>query len=242
LIRNPVLPEERESLVRTDKRIVQLESGSTFPQDPFDQIRSVTAAVFNSYASAAAHEFRKAHSIPESAGTAVGVCAMIFGNLGDQSANGYLFTRSPSTGEPLVSGEYQMTSQRCSPAFRATSPLDALKDLLPDAHAKLQTLAKQIERRLKDVQIIGFAIENGEVWIVKSQVAKRSSRAAVRVVADFVAEGLLTKEDAISRLPCAQIEALLHPSLANEREPDVWAAGEPASSGTAAGELALTAA
>jgi hypothetical protein len=122
---------------------------------------------------------------------------MIFGNLGDESRIGYLYTRDPVTGDPTSTGEYQMTSQRCSSYLRQTNHMSLLQTTMPDSHLKLIALGRQIEERLKDMQIIGFTIESGDVWIVKSQCAIRTPQAAVRIVSDFVVEGLFSKEDAV---------------------------------------------
>jgi pyruvate,orthophosphate dikinase len=235
-----ITPEEWEELIKIYKKLVQVETGSPFPQDPFEQIRYSIAAIFRSYSGQEAHEYRKSNQIPESVGTGVGICAMIFGNLGEQSACGHMFTRNILTGEPTISGEFQMMAQQCKPHIRPNQPIEALKTTIPEAYQKLVGIAKEIEKRLKDMHIIGFSIEGGEVWVVKAQRAVRDPKVSLRVVVDFTLEGLFTKQEAVTRMPSAQIDALLFPSLSRTAKGDLWTVGEGVAPGVVSGPIALT--
>ena len=228
---------------------VEEETGETVPFDPIAQLRGAVEAVFRSWNSRRAIEYRAHHGIPEGLGTAVTVMAMVYGNAGANSCSGVLFTRDPASGERRVFGEYLPRSQGedVVAGVATPRPLEAMAADLPDAHGRLIETAARIEAHYGDAQDIEFTVEDGEPFILQTRAAKRSARAAVRIAVEMCDEGTLTPERALLSVPAERVYELLLPSLDEEdaqRARDggrLLTAGLGASPGGVTGAVALTA-
>jgi len=218
---------------------VQADNGQMIPTDPHDQLRAAICAVFDSWTSARARSYRRHWGIAEEGGTAVTVQAMVFGNLGEQSGTGVLFSRNPLSGAPQAYGEWLPGGQGDDVVGGTHAVLDlrVLAERMPEAHTELLTWAKTLEAENRDVQDIEFTIERGTLYLLQTRTAKRSPEAAVQVAVDLVAEGLISIEEALSRVTPEQVAAVLMPSLDPEvaAGATVLARGEPACPGVAVG-------
>ena len=230
-------------------------AGEPFPQDVNDQLWGAVGAVFSSWQSPRAITYRRLNDIPEDWGTAVNVQAMVFGNLGDTSATGVAFTRNPSTGEHELYGEFLVnaqgedvvagirTPQNITEAARlaAGSREPALETLMPETFAELIAVFERLEKHYRDMQDLEFTIEDGRLWMLQTRNGKRTTLAALKIAADMVAEGLITKPEAVARIQPASLDQLLHPTLDPKAERHVVATGLPASPGAASGEIVFDA-
>jgi len=237
------------------KACVIEQTGEPFPQDVNDQLWGAIGAVFGSWQSPRAITYRRLNDIPEDWGTAVNVQAMVFGNLGDTSATGVAFTRNPSTGEHELYGEFLVnaqgedvvagirTPQNITEAARiaAGSREPALETLMPETFAELIAVFAQLEKHYRDMQDLEFTIEDGRLWMLQTRSGKRTTRAALKIAADMVAEGLITKPEAVARIEPASLDQLLHPTLDPKAERHIIATGLPASPGAASGEIVFDA-
>jgi pyruvate,orthophosphate dikinase len=246
--------DDLAELVVSYKELVAEEAGTPFPQDPHKQLWGAIGAVFSSWMTPRAVTYRKLNNIPEDWGTAVNVQAMVFGNMGTDSATGVAFTRNPSTGAKALYGEFLVnaqgedvvagirTPQEITEAARtaAGSKAPSLEKLMPEAFAEFQRYCDRLERHFHDVQDLEFTIERGKLWMLQARSAKRTAKAALRSAADMVEEGLITREQALLRIDPVSLDQLLHPSIDPNAERPVFAKGLPASPGAASGEIVLT--
>ncbi|HWM82863.1 MAG TPA: pyruvate, phosphate dikinase, partial [Pseudolabrys sp.] len=244
-----------EKLVGLYKHKVQEETGKPFPQDPHDQLWGAIGAVFSSWMNQRAITYRRLHAIPESWGTAVNVQAMVFGNMGDTSATGVAFTRNPSTGEKKLYGEFLInaqgedvvagirTPQEISEAARkeAGSKKPSMEAALPDAYAELTRIYGVLEKHYRDMQDLEFTVEQNRLWMLQTRSGKRTAKAALRIAVELANEGLITREEAVTRVDPAALDQLLHPTIDPKAERKVLATGLPASPGAATGEIVFSA-
>ncbi len=230
-------------LVETFRDITEKHTGTPFPSDPLDQLWGAIQAVFESWNTRRAIDYRRLHGIPSSMGTAVNIMAMVFGNMGDTSGTGVVFTRSPSTGEPRLYGEFLMNAQGedVVSGVRTPAPIDQLAQHLPEAHAELQRVARTLERHFRDIQDLEFTIERGRLYLLQTRRAQRSGPAAVRAAVDMVDEDLISREEAIARIPPGDLDQLLHPTIDATARLDLLTTGLPASPGAASGRIVFTA-
>jgi pyruvate,orthophosphate dikinase len=242
-----------ELVARFKERVVE-ERGEPFPQDPAAQLDGAIGAVFGSWMNQRAITYRRLHNIPESWGTAVNVQAMVFGNMGENSATGVAFTRNPSTGEKKLYGEFLInaqgedvvagirTPQEITEEARrqASSDKPSLERAMPEAFAELKRICATLERHYRDMLDIEFTIEQGKLWMLQTRAGKRTARAALKIAVDFANEGLITSEEAVSRIDPASLDQLLHPTIDPAAERKVIAAGLPASPGAACGEIVFS--
>jgi len=233
------------------KRLVAERTGKPFPQDVNEQLWGAIGAVFGSWHSPRAITYRRLHDIPESWGTAVNVQAMVFGNMGETSATGVAFTRNPSTGERELYGEFLVnaqgedvvagirTPQNISEAARlaAHSEAPSLEALMPETFGELTAIFDKLERHYRDMQDLEFTIEEGRLWMLQTRSGKRTTKAALKIAVDMVAEGLIDRNEAVSRIDPAALDQLLHPTLDPTASRDIVATGLPASPGAASGEI-----
>ena len=235
--------EDWEKLAGTYKQIIESKTGSPFPSDPFEQIRGAIAAVFGSWNSTRAIEYRKNFGFPDNWGTACNIVSMVFGNMGDTSATGVAFTRNPSTGENKLWGDFLVNAQGedVVAGVRTPEPIAMLEEKLPKAFEQFVAITKKLENRFKDMQDIEFTIENGVLWILQTRNGKRTATAAVKVACDLVNEGMITKEEALNRIGPNDVDQLLHPHF---QDADLKAAadkkftsGVKASPGAAVGQI-----
>ncbi|MFO0990656.1 MAG: pyruvate, phosphate dikinase [Hyphomicrobiales bacterium] len=233
------------------KACVQSETGKPFPQDVSEQLWGAIGAVFESWMSARAVTYRKLHGISGDWGTAVTVQAMVFGNLGETSATGVAFTRNPSTGAKALYGEFLVnaqgedvvagirTPQNITEAARIEAGSDeaSLEALMPSTFKQLADTFTQLEKHYRDMQDLEFTIQDGRLWMLQTRSGKRTAKAALKIAADMVAEGLIGKEDAIRRIDPASLDQLLHPTLDPKAKREVIGQGLPASPGAASGTI-----
>ncbi|MBO0753978.1 MAG: pyruvate, phosphate dikinase, partial [Bradyrhizobiaceae bacterium] len=228
--------------------------GAPFPQDPHEQLWGAIGAVFGSWMNQRAITYRRLHSIPESWGTAVNVQAMVFGNMGDTSATGVAFTRNPSTGEKRLYGEFLInaqgedvvagirTPQEITEAARRESASEkpSLEYAMPEVFAELTRICERLEKHYRDVQDLEFTVEQGKLWMLQTRAGKRTAKAALRIAVDLAGEGLISEEEAVTRVDPATIDQLLHPGIDPDAERHVIATGLPASPGAASGEIVFS--
>jgi pyruvate,orthophosphate dikinase len=235
--------EEMQAVVRRFKEHVRAESGREFPTEPLDQLWGAIAAVFESWNTRRAIDYRKLHDIPDSMGTAVNIVAMVFGNLGEDSGTGVTFSRDPSTGEQRLYGEFLLNAQGedVVSGSRTPLPIDQLKERLPHAYQELERLARTLERHFRDVQDMEFTIERGNLYMLQTRRGQRSGHAAVRIACDMVDEGLISEQEAVARIPPNDLNQLLHPTIDPHSHLDLLTTGLPASPGAACGTVVFDA-
>jgi pyruvate, orthophosphate dikinase len=221
------------------KALVQEKMGKEFPQDPRVQLSMARDAVFRSWNNERAKYYRKAHNIPDNLGTAVNVQAMVFGNMGDDSATGVGFTRNPATGDKEFYGEYLLNAQGedVVAGIRTPHPIRDMRKELPRVYSQLKGITDKLEKHYKDVQDFEFTVENNTLFMLQTRSGKRTAAAAVKIAVDMVKERLITKEEAIMRLEPQQIDQLLHPVIDPKARVEVVARGLPASPGAATGQV-----
>jgi pyruvate,orthophosphate dikinase len=247
--------EDWQEVIEAYKEAVERETGSPFPQGTTDQLWGAIGAVFSSWYNARANTYRRLHGIPDSWGTAVNVQAMVFGNLGDTSATGVAFTRNPSTGAREIYGEYLINAQGedVVAGIRTPQPLTeaarresgaatpSLEAEMPDTYRQLMEVFERLERRYRDMQDIEFTIQAGKLWMLQTRSGKRTTKAALKIAVDLVAEGLISPDEAVLRIDAASLDQLLHPTIDPAAERQVVATGLPASPGAASGEIVFDA-
>ncbi len=200
-----------KDLVAEFKSIVKADTGRDFPEDPSEQLDLAIKAVFASWFGKRARDYRKNQAIPDDLGTAVNVVTMVFGNMGDDSGTGVAFTRDPNTGEKVLFGEYLTNAQGedVVAGIRTAPKIAQMQTEMPDVYAEFQRIGQQLESHYRDVQDLEFTIERGRLYMLQTRSAKRTAAAAVRIAADMVAEGTITKEEAIARIEPAHVDQLL---------------------------------
>jgi len=235
--------EEMQAMVQRFKDHVRAETGREFPSNPLDQLWGAIAAVFESWNTRRAMDYRKLHDIPDSMGTAVNVVAMVFGNLGEDSGTGVTFSRNPSTGERMLYGEYLLNAQGedVVSGSRTPLPIHSLKDQLPHAYQELEWVARTLERHFRDVQDMEFTVERGRLYMLQTRRGQRSGHAAVQVACDMVDEELISEEEAVARIPPHDLNQLLHPTIDPHSHLDLLTTGLPASPGAACGTVVFDA-
>jgi pyruvate,orthophosphate dikinase len=212
------------------------------PADPWEQLRTAVAAVFDSWHSPRARVYRGNRGLSDDGGTAVTIQAMVFGNLDERSGTGVLFSRNPITGDAPPWGEWLTRGQgeEVVSGHHTPKPLDALRDQLPEVHAELIRATATLEADARDIQDIEFTVESGRLWLLQSRVAKRSPQAAVRAAVAFAEEGQISKEEAVRRLAVDQVRQLPALQLAQRAaEQRPLAVGEPACPGVATGVVVI---
>jgi pyruvate,orthophosphate dikinase len=199
--------------------------------------------VFASWHNDRAVAYRQLHGIPEDWGTAVNVQAMVFGNRGEDSGTGVVFTRDPSTGEKYLYGEFLPNAQGedVVAGIRDPQPISALRRLMPNVYADLVAVCQRLERHFRDMQDIEFTVQDGTLYLLQTRSAKRTAPAAVRAAVEMMAEGLIDQREAVLRVEPEQIDQLLHPMIDPQAEVKVLGRGLPASPGAASGRVVFTA-
>ncbi len=237
--------EDLEEIIRQYKALVKEETGAEFPQDPKVQLIEAVKAVFRSWMNDRAILYRKLNGIPGNLGTAVNVQSMVFGNMGNDSGTGVAFTRSPSNGEKKIFGEFLVNAQGEDVVAGVRTPLniDEMEKAFPDAYKDFVRIADVLEKHYKDTQDMEFTVEDGKLYMLQTRNGKRTAQAAVKIAVDMVAEGLIDKETAVTRLDPSQIDQLLHPMFDDTelKGAKVIAKGKPASPGAASGHIYFTA-
>jgi pyruvate,orthophosphate dikinase len=232
-----------QELIAPMKARVQEITGRAFPNRPWDQLRLSIDAVFASWHNNRAVAYRQLHGIPEDWGTAVNVQAMVFGNRGEDSGTGVVFTRDPSTGEKYLYGEFLPNAQGedVVAGIRDPQPISVLRRLMPHAYADLVEVCQRLEHHFRDVQDIEFTVQDSTLYLLQTRSAKRTAPAAIRAAVEMVAEGLIDQREAVLRVEPEQIDQLLHPMIDPQAEVKVLGRGLPASPGAASGRVVFTA-
>ncbi|MFD6261221.1 pyruvate, phosphate dikinase [Micromonospora chalcea] len=226
-------------LVDTYKKIFARHVGHDFPQAPHEQLFLAVRAVFESWHSERARIYRRQERIPDDLGTAVNVMAMVFGNLGPDSGTGVAFTRDPATGAPGVYGDYLSDAQGedVVAGIRNTVPLTELARLDPESFHRLREIMATLERHYRDLCDVEFTIERGKLWMLQTRVGKRTAAAAFVIAAQLAEEGLITADEALTRVTGAQLAQLMFPAFDTAGAPEPLAVGVGASPGAAVGRV-----
>lgn len=229
--------DDLQALVTTFKEAVRAHSGQEFPQHPREQLDLAINAVFDSWNTERARLYRRRERIPQNLGTAVNVCTMVFGNLGDSSGTGVAFTRDPASGRPGAYGDYLSKAQGedVVAGIRNTLSLDDLKTLDPASHKRLMKVMRQLETHYRDLCDIEFTIERGKLWMLQTRVGKRTAAAAFRIAAQLVDEHLITMDEALSRVSGTQLALLMFPHFDRSAPRELLTTGMGASPGAAVG-------
>jgi pyruvate,orthophosphate dikinase len=224
-------------LVGVFKQIVAEHSGTEFPQDPREQLDMAVRAVFSSWNTDRARLYRRRERIPHDLGTAVNICTMVFGNLGDTSGTGVCFTRDPATGHAGVYGDYLVNAQGedVVSGIRNTLTLDDFADVDPASYEQLRSVMRTLETHYRDLCDIEFTVERGTLWMLQTRVGKRTAGAAFRIATQLVDEGLITLDEALQRVSGAQLAQLMFPQFDPTAVRSPLATGMPASPGAAVG-------
>jgi pyruvate,orthophosphate dikinase len=235
--------DDLRSLVATFKAVYEEAVGSPFPQEPREQLTRAVRAVFASWDNPRAQVYRRAHEIPDDLGTAVNVMQMVFGNKGETSATGVCFTRDPATGEQGLYGEFLQNAQGedVVAGIRTPQPLAKLRELLPEAFDQLVETIGELERHYRDVQDIEFTVEEGKLFLLQTRSAKRTAAAALKSAVAMVEEGLISREEAVTRIDPTSLDQLLHPRIDPNARLEVAAKGLNASPGAASGGVVFDA-
>ncbi|HET6442175.1 MAG TPA: pyruvate, phosphate dikinase [Phycisphaerae bacterium] len=250
--------DQLEELTGIYRAKVKEVLGKAFPDDPREQLWGAIGAVFQSWNGKRALSYRRIEAIPDAWGTATNVQAMVFGNMGDNSATGVAFTRNPATGENKFFGEWLPNAQGedVVAGIRTPNPLNeetrsehsaglqSLQNAMPKVYNQLVRIRNGLEKHYRDMQDIEFTIQDGRLWMLQTRTGKRNGPAALRMAVEMMRERLITKAIGVTRVTPAQLDELLHPILdpRAEREAAVLAKGLPAGPGGAAGRIVFTAA
>lgn len=237
--------EDLKEVIVRFKKIYQERMGEEFPQEPRVQLMEAVKAVFRSWDNERAIVYRRMNDIPGDWGTAVNVQSMVFGNMGDTSGTGVAFTRNPSTGAKGIFGEYLINAQGedVVAGIRTPQPITCLEQELPECYAEFLKIANRLEQHYRDMQDMEFTIENGRLFFLQTRNGKRTAPAALQIACDLVDEGMITPQEAVSRIEAKSLDQLLHPTF----DPDALKNGTvigqalPASPGAAAGKVYFTA-
>jgi pyruvate, orthophosphate dikinase len=230
--------DDLKALVQEFKSIIQAKRGAPFPDDPAAQLWGAIEAVFKSWRTRRAADYRKVHGIPDDLGTAVNVVAMVYGNMGDDSGTGVAFTRDCRTGAHVLNGDFLTNAQGedVVSGARTPEPLAKLKrGKLGRVYRELDRIAGKLERHFKDVQDIEFTFEHGKLYLLQTRRAQRTGLAAVRVAVDMVGDRLITSDEAVQRVPPQDLDQIFHPMVDPRATATVLAKGLPASPGAAIG-------
>jgi pyruvate,orthophosphate dikinase len=238
-----LLVDDLKELVKAFKAKIKQKSGESFPVDPYDQLRMTIEAVFRSWNNPRAIAYRRLHRIPGDLGTAVNVQAMVFGNMGDDSATGVGFTRNPSTGDNEFYGEYLINAQGedVVAGIRTPKPISQLAKEMPRVYKELRNITSKLEKHYQDMQDFEFTVQQGKLYLLQTRTGKRTAPAAVKIAVDMVKEKLITKQQALLRIEPVQLNQLLHRRIDPSANVQVIARGLAASPGAAVGKVVFTA-
>ena len=237
--------DDLKELVKRFKALIKERTGKSFPQNPNEQMWGAIGAVFGSWMNDRAIVYRRKYGIPHDWGTAVNVQTMVFGNMGDSSATGVAFTRDPASGEKVFYGEYLINAQGedVVAGVRTPHPIAMLAKEMPAAHKGLMKVREILEQHFKDMQDLEFTVEDGRLYILQTRNGKRTGHAAVRIAVDMVGERLISKEDAVRRIPADSLAHLLAPIFDRQsaKQAKKIGTGLAAGPGAASGQVVFSA-
>jgi pyruvate,orthophosphate dikinase len=241
---DPELSADRwKEVIAQYREIVRVHTGKPFPQDVYEQLDLAIAAVFDSWHSKRAADYRAFNKISDEWGTACSVCSMVFGNLGEDSGTGVAFTRDPNTGEKMLFGEYLRNAQGEDVVAGIRTPMKIadLQTSQPDVYAQFLAIADRLEQHYRDMQDLEFTVERGKLWMLQTRSAKRSAEAAVRVASTSCARGRSTRDDALRRVDAASLDQLFHARIDPNEKYKIAGKGLNASPGAATGQIVFDA-
>lgn len=236
-----------KELVVEFKEIVKQDTGKNFPDDPAKQLWGAIGAVFESWNNPRAITYRQLNKIPDDWGTAVNVQAMVFGNMGGESATGVAFTRDPATGEKVFFGEFLpnaqgedvvagiRTPQPINLARKTDPALVSMEELLPKAYRELVKIKDKLEKHFKDMQDIEFTVQQGKLWMLQTRTGKRTAFAALRIAVEMVEEKLIDKKIAVQRIDPDSLNQLLAPIFDPQAKEEAIKSGRRLAQGLNAG-------
>ncbi|KAL8161920.1 hypothetical protein V2J09_013409 [Rumex salicifolius] len=234
-----------KELVNQYKKVYLESTGQAFPSDPYKQLQLAVEAVFSSWDSPRAIKYRNINQITGLKGTAVNIQCMVYGNMGDTSGTGVLFTRNPSTGEKKLYGEFLVNAQGedVVAGIRTPQDLDTMNNCMPQAYKELVENCEILERHYKDMMDIEFTVQEGKLYMLQCRVGKRTGNGAIKIAVDMVNEGLVDSRNVTKMVEPQHLDQLLHlqfedPSAYKEK---VLTTGLPASPGAAVGQIVFSA-
>lgn len=234
-----------KDLVEQYKNVYVEAKGEKFPSDPRKQLQLAVQAVFDSWDSSRAIKYRSINQITGLVGTAVNIQCMVFGNMGNTSGTGVLFTRNPSTGEKKLYGEFLVNAQGedVVAGIRTPEDLDTMKNCMPEAYQELVENCEILEQHYKEMMDIEFTVQENKLWMLQCRTGKRTGKGAVKIAVDMVNEGLIDTRTAIKMVEPQHLDQLLHPQFEDPSayKDDVVATGLPASPGAAIGQVVFSA-
>ncbi|XP_026438194.1 pyruvate, phosphate dikinase 2-like [Papaver somniferum] len=234
-----------KELVEKYKKVYFEAKGEHFPSDPKKQLMLAVQAVFDSWDSPRANKYRSINNITGLKGTAVNIQCMVFGNMGDTSGTGVLFTRNPSTGEKKLYGEFLVNAQGedVVAGIRTPQDIEVMKNCMPDAYKELVENCDILESHYKDMMDIEFTVQENKLWMLQCRAGKRTGKGAVKIAVDMVREGLVDTRSAIKMVEPQHLDQLLHPQFEDPSayKKKVMAVGLPASPGAAVGQIVFNA-
>ena len=242
-------------LINNFKDLIKKETKKDFPQDVLEQLYGAISAVFLSWESKRAKVYRRLHHISEDWGTAVNIQLMVFGNMGNDSATGVVFTRNPSTGEKFLFGEYLINAQGEDIVAGTRTPLHitkkarikdgvkepSMEESMTKVYLQLKKIIFRLEKHYKDMQDVEFTVENNKLWMLQTRSGKRTAKSAIKIAVDMVKEKLISKKEAVLRIDPNTLDTLLHPTLDKKVNKKIIASGLPASPGAASGKVVFSA-
>ena len=231
--------EDLKEIVDGLKAKIREVTSSEFPQDPRQQLWQAISAVFESWNTPRAVDYRNINKIPHDWGTAVNVQAMVFGNMGNDSGTGVVFSRNPATGEEGLFGEFLLNAQGedIVAGIRTPQDIGELARVLPQCYQELSDISRKLEQHFKDMQDTEFTIQKGKLWILQTRTGKRTAQAAIKIAVDMTRERLIERTQALLRIEPTQIEQVLHATVDPNADKEVIAKGLAASPGTASGKI-----
>ncbi len=260
--------DDLKLICNTFRNKIKEKTGKEFPQDPWEQLWGSITAVFDSWTNPRAITYRRLNNIPAEWGTAVNVQAMVFGNMGDDSATGVAFTRDPATGENIFTGEYLINAQGEDVVAGTRTPQQitlegskrwaklggiseedrrekypSLEEVMPEIYKELDAYQEKLEQHYKDMQDLEFTIQEGKLWILQTRNGKRTGLSMVRTGMEMLKEGMITEEEALLRMDAYKLDELLHPVFDKDAiaEANELTKGLPASPGAASGQIVFNA-
>ncbi|MFN2299970.1 MAG: pyruvate, phosphate dikinase [Anaerolineales bacterium] len=220
--------DDLKAITKEFKKIVVQKTGREFPDDPMEQLRLATEAVFRSWNGKRAIDYRNAAKIDHNLGTAVNICTMVFGNMGEGSGTGVLTTRNVSTGEKALDGDFLLNAQGedVVSGTRQTMEIAEMQTVMPKMYDELEKYGKRLEKYYKETQDIEFTVERGKLWMLQTRNAKRTAQAAIRIAVDMAEEKLITKQEAVWRVQPEHVDFYLHPQFDGEEKKSATARGD----------------
>lgn len=233
---------DQELSVKALKEIVEDYKKIYTPPSPEQQLFMAVEAVFKSWNNERAINYRRINNLPDDLGTGVVIETMVFGNMGDDSLSGVAFTRDPSTGEKKLYGEFIINGQGedIVSGKRTPLPIDELEKIFPDIYNQLCEIAEKLEKHYRDMQDMEFTVEKRKLYMLQTRTGKRTASAGVKIAVDMVKEGIISKEEAIKRIPANSLQQLLHKQIKGNHVKPI-AKGLPASPGAASGKICFSA-